>query len=302
MASRIPARLWLCAILCAAPTFARGATPTAAAPASGGVRISIENEYKAHLNFGVLGKGSRIGNDTIKGVLERQGDKYVGVVDAHVHSTQTLSGLAGGCPNATMPQNTYDDSQQLRVTGHLVDGFNAMFQSPTITPSSANTEFLLLEFVPESRTTTQPSNRDPFQDTVVNCHTLIETEATANPATGISSILFLPLNDTRWTMKGGGYIIALPSSGDLVYTDNQVPAPTATGPFEVEKSVWKIRVERLSASTIPPAPPSPATPTLPVNCVEPDPNDPAQQVPSQTSGGKPVCPPPPRPPQSPTKE
>jgi hypothetical protein len=242
---------WIAAAFILTDAVAQNAGTTATA--QGPVRISIENEYKAHLNFGVLGKGSRDGKDKVTGVLDRQGDKYVGEVDARVKSTQTMSGLAGGCPSPAMPQSTYDDSQQLRVTGHLVNGFNTRFQSVPANVRSQSSEYLLLEFVPKTRTTTQPQNRDPYQDTVVNCHTLIETEATIdNRQAGTSSILFLPLNDTRWTMKGGGYIIALPSSGDLQYTDNQVIGPMAAGPFEVEKSVWRITVERLPAGWEPP--------------------------------------------------
>jgi hypothetical protein len=223
------------------------ATALAADPPPGPVRISVENEYKAHLNFGLLGKGSRDGKDKVTGVLERQGDKYIGVVDAHVKSTQTMAGFAG-VGSCTAAQGQYEDSQKLRVTGHAVSGFNNRFQTvSTYAVGSPGSEYLLLEFVPESAPK-YPPDRDPFQDTVVNCHTLIETEATIdNRQNGTSSKLFLPLNDTRWTMKGGGYIIALPSSGDLQYTDNQVLGPMSAGPFEAEKSVWRIQVERLPA-------------------------------------------------------
>jgi hypothetical protein len=85
-----------------------------------------------------------------------------------------------------------------------------------------------------------PQNeRDPFLgDLVIDCHTLIDT---------LSGIAFLPLNDSRWTMEGGGYIIALPSSGTLVYRDETVPTAGGAqlGPFSAMKSDWTITVERL---------------------------------------------------------
>ena len=75
-------------------------------------------------------------------------------------------------------------------------------------------------------------------DLVISCHTLIDT---------LSGIAFLPLNDSRWTMEGGGYIVNLPSSGVLDYTDNTVAAGRGEtfGPFKAKKSLWMIQVERL---------------------------------------------------------
>ncbi len=225
-----------------------GATPTAApsattAPAPGGIRISIKNEYEAKLNFGPLGSGTRDGYDKVEGVLKRQGSKYIGIVDAVVVSTQGVSGLGMGCGPAR-----FEDSQKLRVTGHPVGGFTSQVQSVTFNqatgtgrPSNASNEYLKLEFFPETMPTLQPDIRlpqDMHPDLVVSCHTFIDTEF---------GIAFLPLNDTRWTMEGGGYVIVLPSSGVLNYTDNTVAAGTGAtvGPFEAKKSVWTIQVERL---------------------------------------------------------
>jgi hypothetical protein len=215
-------------------------TVTSAGGAGGGgkIRVSIKNVYEAELNFGPLGKGWRKGTDVAEGVLERQGREYVGVVTASVESDQQMSGLGSNCGPAH-----YRDSQQLRVTGHPVDGFNADVQSVTFSGAGRpSNEFLLLEFVPGTRTSQQPQNPDPGQDTVISCHTLIENEDTAR-----SGIMFLPLNDSRWTMKDGGYIIALPSSGTIDYTDNTVPTTGGAqiGPFKAKKSVWTIEVERL---------------------------------------------------------
>ena len=203
--------------------------------AADSIRISIKNVYKANIDFGPLGKGARDGTDRAEGVLERQGDEYVGVIDAVVESTQELSGLAGTCG-----PSRYEDSQKLRVTGHVVDDFNNDVQSVTYdqatSTGSPSSEYLLLEFVPETATTLQP--QVPGQDQVVACHTLIETP---------DGISFLPLNDSRWTQPGGGYIIAVPSSGVLNYTDSTVAvgAPEIIGPFQADESVWTIQVESL---------------------------------------------------------
>lgn len=206
------------------------------------IRISITNEYEADLDFGFLGKGSRTGKDRAEGVLSPQGSDYVGSVKAVVESTQQLSGMTGNCGPAR-----YEDSQKLKVTGRPADGFNSYVQSVSFTSGRPGSEYLVLEFVPETKTTQQDANRNPDGDTVVNCHTLIETEATiTNMTTGWSDILFLPLNDSRWTMKDGGYIIALPASGVLEYTDTTIAAgATFPGPFKPRKSIWTIRVERL---------------------------------------------------------
>jgi hypothetical protein len=209
-----------------------------AARAPGGIRVSITNEYEANLNFGPLGKGSRTGKDRAEGVLKRQGGEYVGTVDAVVESTQGISGLGMNCGPAN-----YKDSQKLKVIGHPENSFNPRVQSvySATMRGQASNEFLRLEFTPETMTSQQPGLRRPedmLPDLVINCHTLIDT---------LSGIAFLPLNDSRWTMEGGGYIIVLPSSGVLDYTDNTVAAGTGAtiGPFEAKKSIWTIQVERL---------------------------------------------------------
>jgi hypothetical protein len=241
MLAKKPNLLWLIAALVA--TAPLGNSAGAAGP--GGIWISIANDYEADLDFGFLGKGSRTGKDRAEGILRPQGNDYVGSVDAVVESTQQLSGLTGNCGPAR-----YEDSQKLKVTGRPADGFNNYVQSVSFTSGRPGSEYLVLEFVPETRTTQEPQ-RDPASlnegDTVVNCHTLIETEATiTNQITGFSDILFLPLNDSRWTMKDGGYIIALPASGVLEYTDTTIAAGAAVpGPFKPRKSIWKIKVERL---------------------------------------------------------
>lgn len=206
--------------------------------AGGGIRISIKDEYVAKLDFGLLGKGSRKGTDTAVGVLRRQGNTYVGIVDAAVDSEQTLSGLGQSCGPAT-----YRGSQKLKVIGHPVDGFNPLVQTvdaATMTGQASN-EYLALEYFPETMTSHQTSLRLPEQmlpDLEISCHTLIDTQ---------SGIAFLPLNDTRWTMDGGDYVIRLPSSGTIRYIDKTVPAAGGAqlGPFHAEKSVWTIEVERL---------------------------------------------------------
>jgi len=196
------------------------------------IRISIKNEYNETLDFGVLGKGSREGTDMTDGVLELHAGEYKGIVTAWVSSTQTLAGLGGV---GSCGPGSYRNSQQLQVVGRRVSGFNAAVQTVTFNPAPS-TEYLLLEFVPAPGTALQPPNPNPGQDQVIDCHTMIETEAGT----------FLPLNDSRWTMKGGGYIIALPSSGTINYTDDTVSAGGAQiGPFKVKKSIWTIQVKRL---------------------------------------------------------
>lgn len=221
----------------AAPTGTTTGTITPA-PTPGGIRISITNVYEAELNFGPLGKGSRHGTDRAEGVLKRQGSKYVGIVDAVVVSNQGMAGLGRSCGPAD-----YEDSQKLKVIGHPVNGFNQLVQSvdPATMTGQTSNEYLGLEFAPVTMTSQQPSLRlpeDMHPDLDVSCHTLIDT---------LSGIAFLPLNDARWTMEGAGYIIRLPSSGVLDYTDTTVPVGTGAtlGPFEAKKSIWTIQVERL---------------------------------------------------------
>jgi hypothetical protein len=223
-----------------APTVAPTATATTT-PAPGGIRIAINNVYEVALDFGPLGNGSRNGSDRAEGVLKRQGSEYVGIVDAFVVSTQAMAGLVGGCGPLR-----YVDSQKLKVIGHPENGFNQLVQSvdPATMTGQASNEYLSLEFAPETATSQQLSLRlpeDEHPDLVVSCHTLIDT---------LSGIAFLPLNDSRWTMEGGGYIIRLPSSGVLDYTDDTLaPRPNAprlpTVPFNAKKSIWTIQVERL---------------------------------------------------------
>jgi hypothetical protein len=222
---------YLCVLCLAASAFAPDAL------AKDRIRISIKNEYVAKVDFGMLGKVSRDGSDKAEGLLELQGDEYVGVVTAEVGSNQTTVGL-GGIGNCG--PGRYDNSQQLQVTGRRVGSFNTDVQS--VTPNQAastgspSAEYLLLEFAPVPGVDLQPPNPDPGMDQVIACHTIIETEAGR----------FLPFNDSRWTMKGGGYIVNLPTSGAIDYTDATVPAAGAgIGPFNAEKSTWSIRIERL---------------------------------------------------------
>lgn len=207
-----------------------------AALAQDRIRIDIKNEYHAKLNFGVLGKSSREGKDTVEGVLELQGSQYIGIVTADVDSTLHTAGLGGvgSCGPAR-----YHNSQQLLATGHEEVDFNPHVQlvDPATITGQVSNKYLRLEIAPAPGTALQPPNPDPDQDQVIDCHTMIETEAGR----------FLPLNDSRWTTEGIGYIIALPSSGTINYTDRTVSGPGGEqiGPFQAEKSIWTIEVERL---------------------------------------------------------
>jgi hypothetical protein len=243
--------LWLAGSLNLSTALAQVAPRPAPPPvhAPGGIRIFITNDYEAELNFGPLGQGWRKGIDTAEGVLTRQGNDYSGTVKATVDSKQQIKGMlgVGSCPQPGM-SGEYEDSQELTVIGHAVSGFNNDVQSVNWTTSTAQSslEFLMLEFKPKTMTSQQPGPRlppsgpqDPFlEDLVINCHTLIDT---------LSGIAFLPLNDSRWTMDGGGYIIALPLVCRLNYTDNTVTSAGGAqiGPFNAKKSEWTIEVERL---------------------------------------------------------
>jgi len=249
MATRIPGNFCLAASILATEALAANLTPGSP------IRISIKNDYEASLDFGPLGRGSRKGIDSVQGVLEFQEGKYIGVVTAHVNSTQTLAGMlgVGSCTG------TYDNSQQLQVTGHAEVDFNTNVQTVTFTqvPSlSASTgsahEYLLLELAPVPGVELQPPNPYPDQDQVINCHTVIERGVDpgnlAGPVTATPVVdRFLPLNDSRWTMEGGGYIIAVPLFGTINYTDKTVDSAGGEqlGPFKAHKSEWTIEVERL---------------------------------------------------------
>jgi hypothetical protein len=209
---------------------ADGAQPSTAAATPARIRISISNVYDAELDFGPLGSGRRKGTDRAEGELKRgEAGYYAGTVQAVVTSEQQIKGLMGSCG----PKH-YEDSQKLRVKGHPVDGFNADVQTVDLTAVQGQTsgKYLKLEFVPETPPTQVPNR--PGEDKIVNCHTLIETPY------GI----FLPLNDSRWTMEDGGYVIALPSSASIDYTDETAEG-AQVGPFKANKSVWTIRVEAL---------------------------------------------------------
>jgi hypothetical protein len=234
---------WVDLVVSTGPATASAPTPGSVrpppTPASGSVRVSIKNVYELSLNFGPLGKGQRAGTDEAEGVLEKRGAEYVGTVTARVRSGQSMAGHMG----TVCGGGQYDDSQELNVVGRPVSGFNARSQTITFTGTNysptAGNEYLALKFTPKTRTTKEPATRNMNEDVVIACHTLID-----NP----SGIAFLPLNDARWTMPQGGYIIALPPEGTYNYTDTTVSGATGTtlSPvFNVSKSIWTIRVERL---------------------------------------------------------
>jgi hypothetical protein len=227
----------LCLLVLAA-SFSLAHAQAAAPPstsASGPVRIKLTNEYVVDLNFGPLGEGERHGTDTAEGVLEMSEGKYVGTVTAQVDSWQTLAGLVGSCG-----PGHYKQSQELDAVGTLVSDFNSNVQTVTFnreTSTGKEGEYLFLTFTP--KTPIPLPTRDGNGQLVVSCHTLIERPQGAP---------FLPLNDSRWTTDSAGYIIALPSTGVLNYTDNTIAGGqgSALSPlFNAYKGIWKIQVERL---------------------------------------------------------
>jgi len=248
--------LWLAATLIVIAGL--GSSSAFAQGTRGGILVTIKNEYNVDLNFGPLGKGNRKGTDSANGMLTRQGPDYVGTFSADVDSNQTVAGLGTRCTGH------YKDAQNLNVIGHAVNGFplvNNRLDLPLYNVSSytgsASNDYLMLEFVPETKTASQPAkfNSETNQLTV-NCHDLIipqgnddedDTKYAKRPTnfdpSVFNGIAFLPLNDTRWTTKGQGYIIRLPTSGILVYKDVQVPG-SAFGLLTLKSSVWTISVER----------------------------------------------------------
>lgn len=247
--------LWLAAALIAIVAF--GGTAAAAQATRGSITVSIINDYDVDLNFGPLGKGKRKGVDTVTGILTKQGRNYAGSVGGAVVSTQSVSGLGRGCG-----PTEYRDSQKLKVAGHSVVGFTSL-QHVDWTQSTGRpgTEYIMLEFTPETKTASQPARFDPVTNQLsVKCHDLIiptpegadddddENLPVSQPYVGpdpsaFNGVAFLPLNDTRWTTRGQGYIIRLPASGILRYKD--IHPPGNVGLFKLNKSEWSIQVERL---------------------------------------------------------
>jgi hypothetical protein len=230
MSSRTLCLLWVAATLNVTAALAQGAAAPTPAPTPGGIRISIKNVYTVTLDFGPLGKGWRKGIDGVVGVLKRQGNEYVGSVNADINAIQKLSSPFRNCPEAATK-----GKQQLKITGRPISGFGP-FQTIKYDRSTSTGretgEFLELRVYPE--TAPQMSKVDP-------CHELLEVEA---------GIFILPLNDSRWSLAEEGYIIVLPSSGVLIYTDDAVaakkPAPGPLPlPLDAKESLWTIQVERL---------------------------------------------------------
>jgi len=252
MVSKTFRLLWLAAALIVTTAFGGGAC----AQGTRGIIVTIKNEYNVDLNFGPLGKGNRKGTDNANGMLTRQGPDYVGTFSADVDSTQAVSGLGTGCTGH------YKDSQNLNVTGHLVNGFPVVagnlalpLYGVTSYTGSASNEYLMLEFTPETKSASQPARFDPVTNQLsVKCHDLIipqvdddDTPSSAAPPRNFDpgrfdGIAFLPFNDTRWTTKGQGYIVRLPTSGILIYKD--ITAGSALGVLTSKKSEWTITVER----------------------------------------------------------
>jgi len=217
------------------------------------IGIYIANDYDVDMNLGPLGNGHRNGIDEVSGILSGQGGTYTGTVDASVDSNQRVGGgIGGGCGGH------YRDAQKLKVTAHFVDSFSNLIQRVDWTQStgSPSSGYLMLEFTPLTKPPSQPARFDPVTNQLsVNCHDLIIPQgdddvddsqyATPPPnfdPSRFDGIAFLPLNDTRWTTKGQGYIIRLPTSGLLKYKDIQPPGNV--GLFKLNKSIWSVQVMR----------------------------------------------------------
>jgi hypothetical protein len=270
MISKTPWLLWLAAALVAtaafdgSAAFAQKPTPTPTptpyphlrmppTPGPDKIGIYIANDYDVDMNLGPLGNGHRNGIDEISGILSGQGGTYTGTVDASVDSNQRVAGgIGAGCAGH------YSGVQKLKVIAHFVDGFSNLIQQVNWSQStgSPSSGYLMLEFTPSTKPPFQPTNFNAVTNQLtVDCHDLIIPQgdddvddsayATRPPGfdpSRFEGIAFLPLNDTRWTTKGQGYIIRLPTSGLLKYKDIQPPGNV--GLFKLNKSVWSVQIAR----------------------------------------------------------
>ncbi len=199
------------------------------------LHIRIENKYAAGFDLGFVGKGTRKGTDVVEGDLTQQPDgTWKGEVKADVDMNQELIGPLG----ATCPMTQYLGKQKLKVVAFPADGFSPAqtiaFDS-NAGPGQRSGKQLALKFeAAEAPSFTLPAQ---FDETCVTLYQRTE-----------HSFKFLPLNDTRWTEPRVHYIIELPESGLLVWTDDTVnPAQAESTPlagFATADSHWKVRAER----------------------------------------------------------
>lgn len=195
-----------------------------------GMRIRIENTYKARFDFGPLGNGRRTGTDLVEGSLAEQPDgSWTGTVTASVDMTQFIQGLGQSCP-----ETRFVGTQELKVTGRVSDalgGAQTIVYDHAASTGAPDGGYLALIFETAAPASVTPSGP---------CLDLIERDYGMPP--------FLPLNDARWTQSEGHYVIVLPSKGLLVYEDFTTDSATQTGPMAVlpfkADSTWKIEVER----------------------------------------------------------
>jgi hypothetical protein len=195
------------------------------------IKVRIENEYQAALDFGFLGSGARTGTDVAEGTLARQPDgSWEGLVDASVDMTQDIQSIGEPCQNGR-----FRGTQQLRVRATEVGGWTSTQSITYDRAASTGPEgggFLALDFVPATAPRISPSGR---------CLDLIQRDA--------GTIRYLPLNDARWTVRHARYVIEMPESGTLVYRDKTTDTGVAgtsvlpSGPVHAVSN-WKIRVEK----------------------------------------------------------
>jgi hypothetical protein len=199
------------------------------------IRVSIANEYLAVLELSMLGLGThyRSGTDSADGTLERQEDgSWRGIVTAHAKSVQQLSDPSRRCSG-----DDFEGSQLLRVVGDPVSGFSPA-QTIKYDPATSGRRgggFLALEFQPAAAA--RVVDDDPCQ---------------TKPLPPGGSLPFLPLNDARWTLPEARYVIELPTSGLISYSDgtvNTMPGGGMAPGVPVHAySNWTIRVERTPAA------------------------------------------------------
>jgi hypothetical protein len=160
------------------------------------------------------------------GTLTFQSDStWTGVVEAKVRFKQAMEAFGV----AVCPEADYEGSQRLQLSGTKAGGFNPASQTIIYSTGTADGGFLEL--------TVQPVG-PPVMNSM-DCLSLYEDAAWSFP--------LLPLNDARWNQLTSGYVIGLPQSGLVVYTDSTLRAfQTNLNPAQPAgaSSSWKIRVDR----------------------------------------------------------
>lgn len=171
--------------------------PGPAAVAQNTLDVHVVHVYLVGINA-VIGRGYRVGVDTVRGLITRQPDgTWKGIATGIVNFTQAIRALG----IAVCPQFDYHGTQRLQLTATPARRFNP--RSQTILPDTGtpNGGFLALTLTP----------LDSAQMNSTECLDLHQAGPMAKP--------MLPLNDSRWDDPVAPYVIGIPRSGVLSYVD-----------------------------------------------------------------------------------